>query len=396
MKTAQKQYKYFYKNIVLPRVKWDNTAMRRYTALARLGAILHCENKELDMKAAVVNQACNGVEVIEKPIPKVGPGEALVEVEYCGVCHTDLHVAAGDYGKQPGRTLGHEGIGIVREIAPDVESLKVGDRVSIAWLFESCGRCEYCDSGRETLCRSVKNAGYTVDGGMAEYCLVTADYAVKVPDGLDPAQASSITCAGVTTYKAIKVSGVRPGQWIAIYGAGGLGNLGVQYAKKVFGAQVIAIDLNDDKLALAKETGADITINAGKEDAAARIREVSNGGAHAAVVTAVSKAAFNSAIDCVRAGGRVVAVGLPVETMDLSIPKTVLDGIEVVGSLVGTRQNLAEAFDFGARGIVVPVVQTRALDEVGDIFQEMYDGKIQGRMVLDMKKGKGCGCGHNH
>ena len=370
--------------------------MRRYTALARLGAILHCENKELDMKAAVVNQACNGVEVIEKPIPKVGPGEALVEVEYCGVCHTDLHVAAGDYGKQPGRTLGHEGIGIVREIAPDVESLKVGDRVSIAWLFESCGRCEYCDSGRETLCRSVKNAGYTVDGGMAEYCLVTADYAVKVPDGLDPAQASSITCAGVTTYKAIKVSGVRPGQWIAIYGAGGLGNLGVQYAKKVFGAQVIAIDLNDDKLALAKETGADITINAGKEDAAARIREVSNGGAHAAVVTAVSKAAFNSAIDCVRAGGRVVAVGLPVETMDLSIPKTVLDGIEVVGSLVGTRQDLVEAFDFGARGIVVPVVQTRALDEVGDIFQEMYDGKIQGRMVLDMKKGKGCGCGHNH
>ena len=246
------------------------------------------------MKAAVVNQACNGVEVIEKPIPKVGPGEALVEVEYCGVCHTDLHVAAGDYGKQPGRTLGHEGIGIVREIAPDVESLKVGDRVSIAWLFESCGRCEYCDSGRETLCRSVKNAGYTVDGGMAEYCLVTADYAVKVPDGLDPAQASSITCAGVTTYKAIKVSGVRPGQWIAIYGAGGLGNLGVQYAKKVFGAQVIAIDLNDDKLALAKETGADITINAGKEDAAARIREVSNGGAHAAVVTAVSKAAIFS------------------------------------------------------------------------------------------------------
>lgn len=338
------------------------------------------------MKAAVVNQACNGVEVVEKDIPKVGPGQALVEVEYCGVCHTDLHVAAGDYGKQPGRVLGHEGIGIVKEIAPDVTSLKVGDRVSIAWLYQSCGHCEYCNSGRETLCRTVKNAGYTVDGGMAEYCVVEADYAVKVPANLDPAQASSITCAGVTTYKATKVAGVRPGQWIAMYGAGGLGNLAVQYAAKVFGARVIAVDINDDKLQLAKEVGAEVVINSAKEDVVSRIKEITDGGSHCAVVTAVSKVAFNNAVDSVRAGGRVVAVGLPVETMDLSIPRTVLDGIEVVGSLVGTRQDLAEAFDFGARGLVVPVVQTRALDEVGDIFQEMHDGKIQGRMVLDMKK----------
>ncbi|MFV2029531.1 alcohol dehydrogenase AdhP [Neisseria sp. S1] len=338
------------------------------------------------MKAAVVNQACNGVEVVEKDIPQVGSGQALVEVEYCGVCHTDLHVAAGDYGKQPGRVLGHEGIGIVKEIAPDVTSLKVGDRVSIAWLYQSCGHCEYCNSGRETLCRTVKNAGYTVDGGMAEYCVVEADYAVKVPDNLDPAQASSITCAGVTTYKATKVAGVRPGQWIAMYGAGGLGNLAVQYAAKVFGARVIAVDINDDKLQLAKEVGAEVVINSAKEDVVARIKEITDGGSHCAVVTAVSKVAFNNAVDSVRAGGRVVAVGLPVETMDLSIPRTVLDGIEVVGSLVGTRQDLAEAFDFGARGLVVPVVQTRALDEVGDIFQEMHDGKIQGRMVLDMKK----------
>ena len=234
------------------------------------------------MKAAVVNQACTGVEVIEKDLPKIGAGEALVEVEYCGVCHTDLHVAAGDYGKQPGRTLGHEGIGIVKEVAPDVTNLKVGDRVSIAWLFESCGHCEYCNSGRETLCRTVKNSGYTVDGGMAEYCVVSADYAVKVPEGLDPAQASSITCAGVTTYKATKVAGVRAGQWIAIYGAGGLGNLAVQYAAKVFNARVIAVDINDDKLDLAKKVGAEFTVNAAKEDAAERIKEITGIGAHAA------------------------------------------------------------------------------------------------------------------
>ncbi|ASP17637.1 alcohol dehydrogenase AdhP [Neisseria sp. 23W00296] len=343
----------------------------------------------MKMKAAVVTQNSNGnVDIVEKEIRALEYGEALVEVEFCGVCHTDLHVAAGDYGEKPGRVLGHEGIGIVKEVAPGVTKLKAGDRVSIAWLFKSCGSCEYCVSGRETLCRTVLNAGYTADGAMATHCIVDADYAVKVPEGLDPAQASSITCAGVTTYKATKVSGVRPGQWIAMYGAGGLGNLAVQYAKKVFGAHVIAVDVNDDKLALAKEVGADITVNAAKEDAAKVIQE-KTGGAHAAVVTAVSRAAFNSAVDAVRAGGRVVAVGLPPETMDLSIPRMVLDGIEVVGSLVGTREDLAEAFRFGAEGLVVPVVQTRRLDETNDIFQEMRDGKIQGRMVIDMKS---CGC----
>ncbi|MBS5743804.1 MAG: alcohol dehydrogenase AdhP, partial [Neisseria sp.] len=271
----------------------------------------------MKMHAVVVNKDVAGdVEVVERELRPLEYGEALVEVEYCGVCHTDLHVAAGDYGDKPGRVLGHEGIGLVKEVADGVKNLKVGDRVSIAWLFQSCGSCEYCNTGRETLCRSVLNAGYTADGGMATHCIVDADYAVKVPDGLDPAQASSITCAGVTTYKAIKVSGVRPGQWIAIYGAGGLGNLAVQYAKKVFGAHVVAIDINDEKLAFAKESGADLVINAAKEDAAKVIQE-KTGGAHAAVVTAVSAAAFNSAVDCVRAGGRVVAVGLPPESMDL-------------------------------------------------------------------------------
>ena len=285
----------------------------------------------MKMKAAVVTQNSDGnVEIVEREIRPLEHGEALVEVEYCGVCHTDLHVAAGDYGKKPGRVLGHEGIGLVKEVAPDVQSLKVGDRVSIAWLFRSCGSCEYCNTGRETLCRSVLNAGYTADGGMATHCIVDADYAV-------------------------------------------------------------AIDINDEKLAFAKESGADLVINAAKEDAAKVIQE-KTGGAHAAIVTAVSATAFNSAVNCVRAGGRVVAIGLPPESMDLSIPRLVLDGIEVVGSLVGTRQDLEEAFQFGAEGLVVPKVQLRALEEAPDIFQEMRDGKITGRMVIDMKKS--CGCAH--
>lgn len=310
-------------------------------------------------------------------------GEAALKMECCGVCHTDLHVKNGDFGEVPGITLGHEGIGVVSAVGEGVTSLKVGDRASVAWFYQGCGHCEYCVSGNETLCRSVKNAGYSVDGGMAEECIVVADYAVKVPDGLDSFAASSITCAGVTTYKAVKISDIKPGQWIAIYGLGGLGNLALQYAKNVFNAKVIAIDVNDGQLEFAKQIGADLTINS-KTQNAEEIIQQQTGGAHAAVVTAVAKAAFNSAVNAVRAGGKVVAVGLPPESMDLSIPRLVLDGIQVVGSLVGTREDLKEAFQFAAEGKVTPKVTKRPLGDINAIFDEMKAGTIRGRMVIDL------------
>ncbi|HEJ9096362.1 alcohol dehydrogenase AdhP [Serratia odorifera] len=333
------------------------------------------------MKAAVVNQD-HSIAIVDKKLRPLQHGEALLSMECCGVCHTDLHVKNGDFGDKTGVILGHEGIGIVKSVGPGVSSLRVGDRASVAWFYQGCGHCEYCNSGNETLCREVKNAGYTVDGGMAEECIVVADYAVKVPDGLDSAAASSITCAGVTTYKAVKVSGVAPGQWIAIYGLGGLGNLALQYAKNVFNAKVIAIDVNDEQLKFASEMGADRVINSSKEDAA-KIIQTEMAGAHAAVVTAVAKVAFNSAVDAMRAGGRIVAVGLPPESMSLNIPRLVLDGIQVVGSLVGTREDLKEAFQFAAEGKVVPAVTKRPVEDINDIFHEMEHGKIKGRMVID-------------
>ncbi|EXU76665.1 MULTISPECIES: alcohol dehydrogenase AdhP [Erwinia] len=333
------------------------------------------------MKAAVVNQD-HSVDVVDKKLRALAHGEALLKMDCCGVCHTDLHVKNGDFGDRTGVVLGHEGIGVVKEVGPGVTSLKVGDRASVAWFYEGCGHCEYCTTGNETLCRDVKNAGFTVDGGMAEECIVVADYAVKVPDGLDSAAASSVTCAGVTTYKAVKVSGIQPGKWIAIYGLGGLGNLALQYAKNVFNAKVIAIDVNDAQLQFARDMGADLLINPAKEDAAKVIQE-KTGGAHAAVVTAVAKSAFNSAVDAMRAGGRVVAVGLPPESMSLNIPRLVLDGIQVVGSLVGTREDLAEAFQFAAEGKVVPTVTRRPVEDINTIFDEMLEGKIKGRMVID-------------
>lgn len=335
------------------------------------------------MRAAVVTKD-HKVEIIDKEMRPIKANEALLKMDCCGVCHTDLHVKNGDFGEVPGRVLGHEGIGVVTEIGDDVTSLKVGDRVSVAWFFEGCGHCEYCVSGRETLCRNVKNAGYSVDGGMAEQCIVTADYAVKVPEGLGSAEASSITCAGVTTYKAIKEANVQPGEWLTIFGMGGLGNLSLQYAKEVFGLKVIAIDVVDEQLDLAKEMGADLVINPAKEDTTKLVLEATDGGAHGSVVTAVAKSAFNEAVESVRAGGTVVAVGLPSESMDLSIPRLVLDGIHVVGSLVGTRADLAEALQFGAEGKVVPKVALRPIEDINEVFDEMEAGKIQGRVVLDM------------
>lgn len=333
------------------------------------------------MKAAVVNKD-RSVDVVEKQLRALEYGEALLKMDCCGVCHTDLHVKNGDFGDRTGVVLGHEGVGVVKELGPGVTSLKVGDRASVAWFFKGCGHCEYCTTGNETLCREVINAGFTADGGMAEECIVVADYAVKVPDGLDSAAASSVTCAGVTTYKAVKVSGIQPGKWIAIYGLGGLGNLALQYAKNVFNAKVIAVDVNDAQLQFASEMGADLVVNSAKEDAAKVIQE-KTGGAHAAVVTAVAKAAFNSAVDAMRAGGRIVAVGLPPESMSLNIPRLVLDGIQVVGSLVGTREDLAEAFQFAAEGKVVPKVTKRPIEDINAIFDEMIEGKIKGRMVID-------------
>ena len=338
------------------------------------------------MKAAVVTKE-KTVHIEEKQLRPLKPGEALVQTEFCGVCHTDLHVKNADFGDVTGVVLGHEGIGKVIEVAEGVTSIKVGDRVSIAWMYESCGHCEYCTTGRETLCRDVKNAGYTVDGAMAEQVIVSADYAVKVPEGLDPAAASSVTCAGVTTYKAVKESNIRPGQWIGIFGVGGLGNLAVQYAKNVFGAKVVAFDFNDEKLAYAKELGADAVINSLNEDPVEKVKELTDGkGIDATIVTSVAKTPFNQAVEVVKAGARVVAVGLPVDTMDLHIPRLVLDGIQVIGSLVGTRQDLREAFQFAAEGKVVPKVTLRPIEDINDIFEEMENGTITGRMVIDFTK----------
>lgn len=335
------------------------------------------------MKAAVVNQFKEKLEVKEVEIPTPGNGEILIKMEACGVCHTDLHAAHGDWPVKPKLPVipGHEGIGIVEKLGDNVTSLKIGDRVGVPWLFKACGECEYCLSGQETLCLDQLNGGYSADGAFAEYCVAPADYVARIPDGVDPVEIAPILCAGVTTYKALKVSGAKAGDWVAIYGIGGLGHIALQYAKAM-GFNTIAVDIQDDKLELAKELGADITINGRKVDPA---KEIKNkvGGAQTAISVAVTKSAFEQAYHSVKRGGSVVLVGLPNDEIPVPIFDTVLNGVSVKGSIVGTRKDMQEALQFAADGKVRAIVSTAKIDDINDVFDKMEKGKISGRVVLE-------------
>jgi len=338
------------------------------------------------MKAAVVNEFKKALEIKEVEKPALEDGEVLVKIEACGVCHTDLHAAHGDWPIKPKLPLipGHEGVGIVVEVAKGVKSIKVGDRVGIPWLYSACGECEYCLTGQETLCPHQLNGGYSVDGGYAEYCKAPANYVAKIPENLDPVEVAPILCAGVTTYKALKVSEAKPGDWVAIYGIGGLGHIALQYAKAM-GLNVVAVDISDEKSELARQLGADITINGLKEDPVQSIHE-QVGGVQAAISVAVTKKAFEQAYQSVKRGGCLVVVGLPHDNLPIPIFNTVLNGVTIKGSIVGTRKDMQEALDFAARGKVRPIVETASLEEINDVFHKMENGQIKGRIVLKMKE----------
>lgn len=334
------------------------------------------------MKAAVVTNFKEKLEIKEIERPTPGFGEVLIKMEACGVCHTDLHAAHGDWPVKPKLPVipGHEGVGVVEEVGDGVTSLEIGDRVGIPWLFKACGECEYCLSGQETLCLDQLNGGYSADGAYAEYCVAPADYVARIPDGVDPIEIAPILCAGVTTYKALKVSGAKPGDWVAIYGIGGLGHIALQYAKAM-GFKVVAVDIQDEKLELASELNADMTINNKKVDPVETIKE-RIGGVQAAISVAVNKVAFEQAYHSVKRGGSVVLVGLPNADIPVPIFDTVLNGVSVKGSIVGTRKDMQEALQFAADGKVKAIISTAKLDEINEIFDRMEKGQINGRVVL--------------
>lgn len=337
------------------------------------------------MRAAVVHSFDQPLRVEEVPKPEAGPGQVVVEIETCGLCHTDIHAAHGDWPVKPSPPFipGHEGVGIVEQVGPGVNGVAEGDRVAIPWLGYACGACEYCASGRETLCLSQRMTGYTVNGSYADYALAEAAYVGHVPAGVDPLDAAPLTCAGVTTYKALKVSGARSSDLVAIFGVGGLGHLAIQYAK-IAGASVAAVDLVESKLALAKELGAEYAFDASVEDPAEAIGAL--GGADQAIALAVSPVAVEQAYRSLKRGGTLVLVALPADNfVRLPIFETVLQGVTVTGSIVGTRVDLAETFQLQAEGRTRVVHESRKLDQVNSSFEQIEKGEIDARLVFDFR-----------
>ncbi len=340
------------------------------------------------MKAAVVTRFGAPLEIQELEIPTPGPGEALIKTLYSGVCHTDLHAAHGDWPVKPTPPFvpGHEGAGEVVAVGEGVTRLAVGDWAGNAWLWSACGACEWCETGRETLCPKAQYGGYTKNGSFGQYMLVDARFAPRIPKSVDLAAVAPILCAGVTVYKGLKVSEVKPGQWVLISGVGGLGHIAVQYAVAM-GMRVVTVDVDDAKSRLARKHGAEYAFNAAVEGngLAAKIKEVTGGGVHGALVTAVNGKAFPQAMGALRSGGTVSLVGLPPEAFPLDIFSTVLFGLTVRGSLVGTRKDMEEAIDFFARGLIKPTYTVQPLAEVNDIFDDMIAAKIDGRVVMDLQ-----------
>ena len=336
------------------------------------------------MKAAVLREFKSPLSMEEVAKPTLAPDEVLIEVHACGVCHSDLHVADGDWPqivpitKKP-LILGHEIAGRVAEVGEQVSDLRVGDRVGLPWVHWTCGVCEFCRDGNENLCSKQKITGVTVDGGYAEFVKAPATHATKIPDELSFVDAAPLFCAGVTVYRALRHAKLMPGQRLAIFGVGGLGHLAVQIGVGL-GAAVTAIDISDDKLTQARALGASTTLNATTINVVKESRRT--GSAHVVLVTSAAKAAYDSAFPCVRPTGTLLVVGLPSE--NICFPPILMAATEVriQASSVGTRQDLRELLAMAAAGKVRCQVTTRPLTEANQALEDLRKGAITGRVVL--------------
>ena len=322
------------------------------------------------------------IEDIPRPVPQ--EGEILIEVEASGVCHSDLHLASGDWPafakliKLP-LILGHEVVGRVVELGPGVDRELLGKRVGVPWVYWSCGECVACRAGRENICRSRMITSVSVDGGYAQYILAKASHAPRVPDELSAVEAAPLFCAGVTVYRALRNAELRAGQRVAIFGIGGLGHLAVQIAA-AWGAEVIAVDISEDKLSFARESGATKLLNARERDAGAELAAA--GGVDVALVAAGNRAAYDSAFAAVGVNGAVVVVGLPPEPVSFDAGRLVRNEARVLGSAVGTREDVRATLALAAAGKLHCRTESRPLEKINEIFDEMRAGKILGRVVL--------------
>jgi propanol-preferring alcohol dehydrogenase len=335
------------------------------------------------MRAAMVEQFKKPLVLREWDIPAPGPGQILVKTEACGVCHTDIHAASGDWPIKPKLPFipGHEGIGRVSAVGAGVTIVKEGDRVGVPWLHSACGHCEYCLTAWETICPAETFTGYNTNGAFAEYLLADPNYVAHIPASLSSPEAAPIICAGVTSYKGIKQTEARPGEWLAVSGIGGLGHLAIQYAKHM-GLKVCAVDIDDRKLALAKTLGADATVNAKVGDPVAAVKKATSGGAHGVLITAPSLGAFKQGVGMTRKRGTCVLVGIPPGDFPVPLFDVVADCISIRGSFVGNREDLAEALSFAAEGKVKADIELQPLSAINEVFSRLEHGDVPARVVL--------------
>ncbi len=336
------------------------------------------------MQVAQVEQFGQSLVLKELDIPTPGPGQILVKTEACGVCHTDLHARDGDWPLKPALpfTPGHEGIGIVVALGEGVTAVKQGDRVGVPWLYSACGHCEFCLAAKETVCAEAQFGGYTKNGGFAEYIIADPNYVAHIPAGLSAVDAAPLICAGITTYKGIKETQAKPGEWIVISGIGGLGHLGVQYAKAL-GLHVCAVDIDDGKLDHAKRLGADAVVNAKHGDPIAAVVKATGGGAHGVLITAPSLPAFKQGVGMTRKWGTCVLVGIPPGEFPMPLFDVVANCITVRGSFVGTRRDMAEALAFAAEGKVKADIELQPLSAINTVFERLARGEVPSRVVID-------------
>ena len=335
-------------------------------------------------RGAFVHNFKQPLHLEEIAVSDPGPGEILVQMRASGVCHTDLHAVNGDWPVKPPLPFipGHEGVGVTVKVGRDVRNVKEGDRVGLPWLRSACGLCEWCLTGWETLCPKAVYGGYTANGSFADYAVAPAAYVAHIPSSLSDIDAAPILCAGVTMWKALKETEAQPGQWVAISGVGGLGQLGIQYAAGM-GLRVIAIDIDPKKLPVAKRMGAEIALNAMQDDVVKTIQS-EIGGAHGVIVTAVSLPAFTQAIDITRRKGTCVLVGLPPGDFPTPLFDVVLKRITIRGSLVGTRADLQDCLSIAAHRNIRSHAQTEPLEKVNHTLDDLRQGKVKGRVVLTM------------
>jgi alcohol dehydrogenase, propanol-preferring len=338
------------------------------------------------MKAAILHEFKQPLAIERTSDPKPADGEVLLRVEACGVCHSDLHIADGDWPqflpivKKP-LILGHEVVGRVVDKGTSVTGVETGDRVGVPWIYWTCGQCEPCSEGNENLCTRQMITGVSVDGGFAELFRAPASHVLRIPEKLSSSEAAPLFCAGVTVYRALKQADMLPRQRLAVFGVGGLGHMAVQIGREL-GADVTAIDVSEQKLELAKSLGATSTINATTTDAGKQLRK--QGGVHVALVTSAARAAYDAAFQSLRPAGTLLVVGLPAE--NICFPPIMMASREVCirASAVGTREDVNQVLALAESGRIRCLVSSRELDQANETLQALRAGEVSGRLVFNL------------